>query len=193
MAQKAYKRRTYIVNRRFQFKYIFIILSVMLITVFSVSFTTFYIVWKNVIDSFFFVPEAARKLSGIYMNTARLLILPGLFLAVCAVVAGLIFSHRIAGPVYRVKKTAEDIAGGDLSVTVRFRKDDDLHDLADALNGMIGKVREIVKEDNELIEEINRVTLELEAGVPDSGTKKHLEELTGIVKRLQKSSGRFKL
>jgi methyl-accepting chemotaxis protein len=193
MEQKAYKRKTYIVNRRFQFKYIFIILSVMLITVFSVSFTTFYVVWKNVIDSFFFVPEAAKKLADIYVRTAQLLVLPVLFLSACAIAAGIIFSHRIAGPVYRVKKTAEDIAGGDLRVNVRFRKGDDLHDLADALNSMIGKVREIVKEDTELIEEINLITSRLEEGMPEAGIKKSLEELTGIVRRLKKSSGRFKV
>ena len=81
MAKFQYKRRIYIINRKFQFKYLFMILAVMLITVASVWFTTFYIIWDSVIEEFFFVPEASKKLGDIFIKTSELMIIPIILLA----------------------------------------------------------------------------------------------------------------
>ena len=51
-------------------------------------------------------------------------------------ILGLLFSHRIAGPVYRIGKTLRDISKGNLSLRIRLREGDELIDLADTINNL---------------------------------------------------------
>ena len=197
MDTKGYKRKIYIVDKKFQFKFVIMLLFFILVTVFTVSFTTFYVIWQNVINEFFFVPEASKKLGDIYIRTSELLILPMIVLSAIAGIAGILISHRIAGPVYRMKKVSEEIAKGNLCVNVKFRKSDELHDLADSMNAMIAGVRNLVKEDRSTINKIMAVSDKLAEDVKKhkglkAEVKKTINELNGIIKTLKKNSGRFK-
>jgi hypothetical protein len=44
------------------------------------------------------------------------------------------FSHQIAGPIYRVKKTLQSKINGENAAPIKFRKNDPFHDLADLIN-----------------------------------------------------------
>ena len=46
----------------------------------------------------------------------------------------ILFSHRIAGPAYRLHKSLNEIAAGNLTGQIRLRKKDELVDLAQAVN-----------------------------------------------------------
>lgn len=75
-------------------------------------------------------------------------------LALCVVfVLTMLATHTIAGPVYRIEKTLEEMAEGDLSQKVRLRPADEFKEVADALNemayqisGRIRKIRRAVQE-----------------------------------------------
>jgi len=196
MAEKVYKRRVYIINRKFQLKYLFIIISVMLITVAAVSFTTFYLVWDKVIEEFFFVPDAAGKLGYILVNTTKMLLVPVILLTAVFTVAGVLLSHRVAGPLYRVEKIAEELGRGNLNVNVRFRKGDDLQELAASLNAMIGNIRDMVAEDKKIIENLSEMSEKLKKDMEGDkdlkqDVKETIEKINEIVKRLKKESDKF--
>ncbi|MGH7256689.1 MAG: HAMP domain-containing protein [Nitrospirales bacterium] len=53
------------------------------------------------------------------------------------VVAGLfsvIITHRVAGPLYRLEQSAREVAQGNLSLRLRFRKNDQIHELSEVIN-----------------------------------------------------------
>lgn len=55
---------------------------------------------------------------------------------------GLFISHKMAGPVYRIKKTLQEVADGRISVQdakFRLRKRDELKDLVESLNAFLDK------------------------------------------------------
>ncbi len=55
---------------------------------------------------------------------------------------GLFISHKMAGPVYRIKRTLEDASSGKIdvkSIRFRLRKGDELQDLVESLNKFIEK------------------------------------------------------
>lgn len=55
---------------------------------------------------------------------------------------GLFISHKMAGPVYRIKKTLSEINEGNIKledVKFQLRQRDELHDLVDALNEFLDK------------------------------------------------------
>ncbi len=56
----------------------------------------------------------------------------GLILA--ATFFSIFLTHRIAGPLYRLHMSVKELAEGNLTLRIRFRKGDDLHELADAFN-----------------------------------------------------------
>ncbi|MBI5374875.1 MAG: methyl-accepting chemotaxis protein [Candidatus Schekmanbacteria bacterium] len=46
-------------------------------------------------------------------------------------------THRFFGPIYRFKETIKEIAGGNLDIRVRLRKNDYLKDVESVFNGML--------------------------------------------------------
>jgi methyl-accepting chemotaxis protein len=64
-----------------------------------------------------------------------------LFCVPAIVVLHLLYSHRIAGPVFRLSKEAARIGRGDLTGSIKFRQKDNLMDMADLLNGVASQYR----------------------------------------------------
>lgn len=58
-----------------------------------------------------------------------------------ALVVGLYFSHKLAGPIYRFKLELQRIADGRGWRTIRLRKGDDFQDVADVLNSALEHVQ----------------------------------------------------
>ncbi|UCD19303.1 MAG: HAMP domain-containing protein, partial [candidate division WOR-3 bacterium] len=53
----------------------------------------------------------------------------------------LFISHRIAGPLHRLKMYMEKVENGDHSVRLKFRKNDVIHDVAESFNRMVEGIR----------------------------------------------------
>jgi len=56
-------------------------------------------------------------------------------------IAGIFFSHKIAGPMYRIERSAAAIRDGDLRVSFRLRKSDEMKDTASALESMVDSLQ----------------------------------------------------
>lgn len=93
-----------------------------------------------------------RVLPLIFASSYSILIL-GLVTAAIAVIS-VLFSHRIAGPLYRLGKSLEAIASGDLTVATRFRGMDQLSALADELNTMVRSLNHTSRSVMESAEEL---------------------------------------
>jgi methyl-accepting chemotaxis protein len=195
--KKFYKRKIYIINKDLQLKYLFTITSMIFISVAAVSFVTFYVIWDNVIREFFFIPEAAKKLGDIFVRTTE--IAAGCTAVILAIfgVAGIFLSHRVAGPLYRVERVAEEISKGNLDIKVQFRKSDELRTMADSLNKMISGIRGIVNEDKKIIGNLSAVSDKLSTDVKkQKGLKRDvvstIKRLNAIIYKLKMTTDKFK-
>jgi sensor histidine kinase YesM len=80
-------------------------------------------------------------------NRARKLILGGVSLILlCTAIAALVYSHQIAGPLYRIKKYIDMLAEGQDIPPVKVRTHDEFKEVAESLD----KLRERLKEKNVL-------------------------------------------
>jgi len=71
---------------------------------------------------------------------------PALAIVFCILSFMSIFiSHKVAGPIYRIKRSLVEIAEGNINLTVRLRKRDELHDLADCVNLVTDEMRGLVR------------------------------------------------
>lgn len=124
------------------------------------------------------VPRAA----GLFAVMTGLLVLAIAFLH-------LFYSHRIAGPAFRLGREAERIARGDLKADFQLRKKDNLTDLADALKLTARRYREavIVIERHAVRLEEQAVKLaETERPGSDPAIAATLRDMTAAVKAAEK-------
>jgi methyl-accepting chemotaxis protein len=177
------KRKNYFIEKKFQTKYL--LLTVILLLVYTLLFLTI-IFAPYMLTLYFDYPidqkaEAARAIlllhGKIWPWVAGVIIFFG--------VISLFISHKIAGPVYRLKKSLQDITEGNLNFKVKLRKWDDLKDLAEHFNQLVEELRVFVttlKNDYDLLSDY---ILELERQI-DS---KILSEESGreIIKKVQAS------
>lgn len=91
-------------------------------------------------------PSYGSAIYAIYelkIKIAPLIFASSYSILVLAVVTGAIalisvlFSHRIAGPLYRIERNLDAMASGDLTVNTRFRGLDQLTALAEDINAMV--------------------------------------------------------
>ncbi|MBI5839781.1 MAG: hypothetical protein HZB19_06735 [Chloroflexi bacterium] len=78
-----------------------------------------------------------------------------------SVILAVFFTHRIAGPVYRLCRILKEIGQGNLAQTIRFRRGDELKELDEAATEMIaglqGRARTLQLLSAELICQMNAV------------------------------------
>lgn len=156
MNQRRYKRKIYIVDPDFQYGLIRKIAAIaVLIIIMSLSFmvSVYYLYGDVQIEVAQPDPFALEETVSTLPQQVSLIKLLWPVLFICLLVTlififlfGVIISHRMAGPIYRAKRTLEEMALGDLRGDVRFRKKDDFKSLAESINSLKLSWRMRIKE-----------------------------------------------
>ena len=89
----------------------------------------------------------------------------------------LIFSHRIAGPLYRLEKSAETIGAGNLNLRVRLRSEDQLQDLAQSMDDMVGDLKVRIQAIKEQSDRLGRLTVQTSPGTESEELFKKLKDI----------------
>ncbi|MBI5586942.1 MAG: methyl-accepting chemotaxis protein [Deltaproteobacteria bacterium] len=84
-------------------------------------------------------------------------------------VISVLYSHKIAGPIYRLEKNLELIGSGDLTVNTRFRRTDQLFVLADEINAMVRSLNHTVRGYGEALLRVQRCEERIEELLKDGG------------------------
>lgn len=136
-------RRRYLINPPFQLKVIGWMLGVAAGTVALIYASNTYVVWRLLRvgetlglpqDHAFYalVGEQKALLNSVFAVTA--------FVALFVIVgAGVVLSHRIAGPLHRLRETVEGAAEGGPTTEFKVRSHDDFPELAQAINKLLRK------------------------------------------------------
>ncbi len=105
------------------------------------------------------------------------------------------FSHRIAGPLYRLRSIFKAVGEGNLFISVKIRESDYLHKEAESLDAMILSLAARMRGIEAQYDEVHKVVAELNRAVERGSmhdvdqTKKRLEE---ELERLKASLGQFR-
>lgn len=183
MNKRKYKRRQYIVDPEFQYGMVrkFAVLAVLFIAM-SMSFLILVnylygdLQFELVQPDPFSAEESMDTLDG----QRSLLDLLWPVLAVClgvtlavTFVLGILLSHRMAGPIFRIRRTILEMAEGDLKGLIFLRNKDDFKPLAEAMN--------ILKESLwSTFRELNEVCGQFESG-GDAEKQESLERFQGVL------------
>jgi len=137
---KKWRRRQYLIHKKFQFRMIGTLVILVLSATIVTTLINYFFFVSSVVD---YTAEYRRAPTGNELFAASfrplLVILPIVFVVLAIMV--LLVSHHIAGPLYRLKMYMKKVEDGDYSVRLKFRKSDAIHDVADSFNKMMDSIR----------------------------------------------------
>lgn len=192
-----YVRRQYLIAKKFQLKYVGIILLLMFLTAALCSYVVYY-------TSMLLLGE---KLANVYpqgrlvhiVKTVNFRILLSLIL-VSPLVAmiGIFLSHRIAGPIYRMEGFMAGVASGNLTDRIALRSKDELVTLADGINNIVGSLRDAVKNEKSHLDKVSTELAILKKAleskpIDHDQVSEALVRLSNAERDLNKALGRYKL
>lgn len=184
-AEKKFQRRTVLVKKSLQFKYIAIIFVSVVMALILMGLDLYYTLYKLILlDNPSLVPLLEHAHSIFIVRIV-------LYLAIIFVVA-LFISHRLAGPIYRFEKSAQEIGSGNLTHRVSLRTGDELLELQEEFNAMVSSLQSLVQKDRNLVKRLSSRLESLQKAPPsDAGALR--EELRSLQAELDHLTSSFKV
>lgn len=133
---KPFRRRKYLIEKKFQLKFAGLIMLFMFAVAFFSALTIYYYTWIALGEKLANVYPQGR-LVGILRHANFILFLRILIVSPLVFALAILLSHRIAGPIYRIKNTIDEVIKGDYTKRLYLRKTDTLKDVADSINSII--------------------------------------------------------
>ncbi len=125
-----YKRRNYVVNKRLQFGLIAAFLTA--VAVASAA---------ALLAAAIAAGASGRIEAELFIDTILVpVLLNDLAIMAAVVIVGIIFSNRIAGPLFHIRGVLEDVLAGKTDRRVRLRPKDFARDLAEDINTLLDKI-----------------------------------------------------
>lgn len=122
--------------------------------------------------------QETSKLQAFQQRMMQTLIAVLVLLVVGIFLAGIMVTHKVAGPIYKMKRQIKDVGEGRLRIPGKLRKGDELVHFFDAFDGMVRSLR--ARQQSE-IEMLDRAIAELEGKAEPSA----LEPLHALRKEMQ--------
>lgn len=134
--------------------------------------------------------SALRK--ELFYTSAYLYITTSFFIIIGITIISLLYSHRVAGPLYRFGVFARKVASGDLTDSVKLRQNDAIYPIADDLNGLVSKYKDIIEQLEMKTREVKALSsmADQSAGAAD---RDMIEKLSVTVNEMNSILSRIKL
>jgi nitrate/nitrite-specific signal transduction histidine kinase len=136
------RRKIYLIRPGFQLRYTGIILMALFVSSVICISTTY----------FSSITLLGEKLANVYPQGRLVAMLRQinmtityriLFIVPLIALIGIMLSHRIAGPAYRIERVLREIAKGNFDVNIKLRKYDELVGIARAVNDMALELKKL--------------------------------------------------
>ncbi len=145
-----YKRKQYLIAKKFQLKYVGMILLLVSLTAVMCSYVIYYTMMLTMGDKLANVYPQGRLISIVNMVNFRIL-LSMILVAPLVTIIAIYASHKIAGPIYRIEKFLGSMADGDLSMPLTLRRNDELMSLASGINMVNDSIKLTMKKERAAI------------------------------------------
>ena len=140
------RRKVYLINPRFQWRFIGFMAAVALLAI-AILFLSNVLFFRAMHQEalavgltpdnpyFDFLAEQQSSLTRVYLavSAVAFVVMIGL---------GILYSHRIAGPLHHLNNRMKQIAQSGDPAPVNFRRSDQFRELAESFNAMIAKLKE---------------------------------------------------
>jgi len=130
-------RGKYLIKKRMQLGLTFRFLFLIIIFSLFIGFEVYITIWPAVSEA---IPQ---DLLDLVMDQIFFRMICFIFPVLFVITAfSIVFSHRIAGPIYHLEKSLDRLIRGDDVETIRLRKSDALKELAEKINSLVLMVKQ---------------------------------------------------
>lgn len=182
-----YKRRIYLINPSFQLKFSFLICLLLFLSSLIYPLAIYDLINQIVTSIAPQFPDAAAHLGEKKILLIGILALWQLGFTALVFIICIFFSHKIAGPLYKMTKHLTSIRNGEYVEKLKFRSGDYFTDLADEFNKTFDVIQENHRKDFVYLSEVHTYLNNLSMVIPDD--KKVV--LSEINRRLNEIQSRF--
>ena len=165
MAKDRQKRKTYVVNRAFQYRMIgaFLLSIIAALVVFSGGMVLYYwassMAGDNLFREFIDINKQVFEIredeqgNSIKVPTTKTIygvkrwelivppiLLNNLFMLIGVSIIGIFYSHRIAGPIFRVNRELQRALDGEKNVRITLRQKDKLQEMTNRINQILAEL-----------------------------------------------------
>lgn len=126
-----FRRRHYLVNKDFQIRFTRNIISYMMLVVLVASGVVYYAFYYTINKMGIVLDEL---IVAIFVSVGVALMAEAIFVLPLIVVASIFLTHKVAGPLVRIKRVLSQMGQGNFSQRISLRKGDELSDLAETVN-----------------------------------------------------------
>ena len=184
------KLKNYLLDRRFQLKYTGMVVMITVAVASGLGYTTYRLsqgqteaFTAQIVAQPDLGAETARDLERFAEQEDRkirnAIVIGVILLTIALGLMGILVTHRVVGPAYRMSRLFEGIGEGKLHITTGIRKGDELQDLYRSFAAMIESLRD---QRGEEIAQLEAALERMEAGGVQSD---YVTELRSVVVRLR--------
>lgn len=195
--QKAFKRNIFVINKKLQYKYMALAGAAILVALFMVGLEVYYSIVKKIgVDLAKEMDSKDLALLYPYLKKVGFVFVAKFLVYAGVLATGSIFlSHRLAGPLFRLEKSLDAIAEGDLTYRMWLRPGDELTEFKDKFNktaeAIQVRLRKDIASSYAARQDIEKIAKEMESGKADP--KKILNDLELVRKMLEDVGSGFKV
>ena len=165
-----FRRRHYLIDRRRQLAATFRIAGLVLILLIAVNGLLAWQSYSTTSTIEASNPLMAERIRAIDQRNMVLTAGISLIILAMVVVRAIMYTHRTAGAVYRVSMCLDKVADFDFDVSLRLRDEDNLRELEEPFNKMVGSLRRRAEDDQQAM-------LKLADDIEEHGNKDDAEML----------------
>jgi len=142
MAHNA-QRKNYMIDPAFQLRFAMRFCAIVLTASLAIAFAMLFVLKGSTTVAIENTKVIVKPtIDVIFPHLALTLLIAMIFSSLAVVVIAVLFSHKISGPIYRLKSEINFVKEGDLTRNFKIRDGDQLQDLATSLEGMSEALRQ---------------------------------------------------
>ncbi len=177
MENKKKLRWNYLVDKKFQMKYAMVTLVFMLLIGAMCGYAIYHTLWTQLGEKLALVYSQARLVS--ILNVVKIKLAIQLILLVPVVILVSVFlSHRVVGPITKIKKHMKKLIEKDFSNGLYLRKTDEFRDLAKLINKSTNSTKQGLVKIKESVDKIK--SLSENASLQDNEKKALQQEIESL-------------
>jgi methyl-accepting chemotaxis protein len=174
---------------------LFLYLNTFVIVLLGATIAGFGVFWlfpASLGENFHSVQAIVRELGKVlFWRVAILYAVISLLIVLAMAALHLLYSHRIAGPAYRLGREAAKIASGDLTGRIKCRPKDNLTEMADSLSEVVSQYRGRINAVKDGLASIERQSKTmsglLQQGKSGAALGETAEDIVSSVKKIEQS------
>ncbi|MFQ3676306.1 MAG: HAMP domain-containing protein [Endomicrobiia bacterium] len=186
---KLLQRKHFIIKPEIQLKYLIITIVLIILTGIAVfSFVNLTIASSTKLENLTRMDIAIIK-DLIFKSVVSVLSI----ITVIVILEGILFLHKLTGPLFVIEKMMRMVADGDLTLKLKLRKGDELQSLAEEFQNMVDSLNKNFTEEKSKVENIKKDLNDIISKIGIISNEEIKIKITSIQNQLSQLYSRYKL